>query len=103
FQWYTLAAAFAWSSVGKFSTRQYSGPFGSCLTFISATGLTTYCTSSAHDDGGSSKATMEMTGTRRAAEQGSFISSSHSRRAIQLPFSCQTMARCVLQGPSILP
>ena len=36
------AADFAWSSVGKFSIRQYSGPGGSCLIFISATGLTTY-------------------------------------------------------------
>ena len=32
-------------SDGKFSIRQYNGPVGSCLTFISVTGLTTYSSS----------------------------------------------------------
>src|SRR5437763_12762287 len=35
------SAACAWSSVGKFSTRQYSGPSGSCLSLFSPIGLTT--------------------------------------------------------------
>src|SRR5439155_2899298 len=33
------SAARACASVGKFSTCQYSGPAGSCLSFFSATGL----------------------------------------------------------------
>jgi hypothetical protein len=34
------AAACAWPSAGKFSTRQKRGPLGSAFTFFSATGLT---------------------------------------------------------------
>src|SRR5882724_11438065 len=41
------AALCAWSSVGKFSIRQYSGPDGNPLSFFSATGLTTNCPGSA--------------------------------------------------------
>ena len=43
-------AVFASASVGKFSTRQYSGPGGNCLIFFSATGLTTnFCCAAAGD------------------------------------------------------
>src|SRR6185437_15727727 len=48
-------AACACASVGKFSMRQYSGPAGSCLTFFSATGLTTYFTRAAACGGAGSQ------------------------------------------------
>jgi hypothetical protein len=63
------AAACAVASAGKLSTRQYSGPDGSCWTFFSATGsMTNPC---AHAGGG--KAHIQNPNTAMLAATRSFM------------------------------
>ena len=50
--------------------RQYSGPCGSCLTFIWAIGLTTYSTSAAQTGGGKNRPTAQTTGIAARAANG---------------------------------
>src|SRR5262249_49521109 len=83
----------------KFSIRQYRGPLGSSLTFISAIGLTTYFTSAAQVDGGSNRAATQITGCaiRAAAIATKFTFAS----CVRPPSSCQRSRVASFRSPQL--